>query len=101
MTSTSAPAPAPASRPAPSRVNALQDATLLIIVLLVGVMAGAASSTPAHASPTPPTPADTADWFGWANAVISELIPTASLIEIARRRRRHNGANVRYPMVLL
>jgi hypothetical protein len=97
MTST----PAPASRPTPSRVNALQDATLLIIVLLVGVMAGAASFNHVHDFTIDHSPADTADWFGWANAVISELIPTASLIEIARRRRRHTGANVRYPMVLL
>ncbi|GAB1643856.1 DUF2637 domain-containing protein [Krasilnikovia sp. MM14-A1259] len=93
--------PKPASRPASSRVNALQDVTLLIIVLLVGVMAGAASFNHVHDFTIDHSPTGTADWFGWANAVISELIPTASLIEIARRRRRNPDASVGYPMVLL
>jgi hypothetical protein len=45
------------------------------------------------------SPNRTADWFGWANAVITELIPTAALIIIARRRR--TGASIGYPMFLL
>jgi hypothetical protein len=89
------------TRPALSRVDQLQDATLLLIVLLVGFMAGAASFNHVHDFTIDHSPAGTADWFGWANAVISELIPTASLIEIARRRRSNRDASVRYPMVLL
>src|SRR4029450_13324819 len=38
-------------------------------------------------------------WFGWPNAVITELIPTAALIVIARRRR--TGTPIGYPMLLL
>jgi hypothetical protein len=68
-------------------------------VLLVGLMARAASFTHVHDWTLTNSPAGTPDWFGWANAVISELIPTASLIEIGRRRRKQ--ASARYPMVLL
>jgi hypothetical protein len=100
--------PAPVStrdttqNPTPARVERLQDGTLLLIVLLVGLMAGAASFNHVHDWTLANSPDGTADWFGWANAVISELIPTASLIEIGRRRRRHrNRAKIGYPMVLL
>jgi hypothetical protein len=89
-------------QPTPTRVERLQDGTLLLIVLLVGLMAGAASFNHVHDWTLDNSPDRTADWFGWANAVISELIPTASLIEIGRRRRRHtNRAKIGYPMVLL
>ncbi|OJF10394.1 hypothetical protein [Couchioplanes caeruleus] len=88
-------------RPALTRVDRLRDGILLIIVLLTGAMAGAASFHHVHDFTITNSPAGTADWFGWANAVISELIPTASLIEIGRRRRHHPQASVRYPMGLL
>jgi hypothetical protein len=88
--------------PTPTRVERLQDGTLLLIVLLVGLMAGAASFNHVHDWTLDNSPNGTADWFGWANAVISELIPTASLIEIGRRRRRTpRHAKIGYPMVLL
>jgi hypothetical protein len=74
---------------------------LVLIVLLVGLMAGAASFHHVHDWTLANSPAGTKGWFGWANAVISELIPTASLIEIGRRRRRHPAAKVGYPMFLL
>ena len=45
------------------------------------------------------SPDGTAGWFGWANAVITELIPTAALIIIAQRRKKH--APITYPMFLL
>jgi hypothetical protein len=77
-----------------------QSGVLVAIVLLVGLMAGAASFTHVHDWTLTNSPPGTPDWFGWANAVISELIPTASLIEIGRRRR-HSASSVRYPMVLL
>ena len=77
----------------------LQDATLVCIVLLVGAMAGAASFTHVHDWTMHNSPDGTGDWFGWANAVITELIPTAALIVIARRRK--NRAPIGYPMFLL
>jgi hypothetical protein len=85
----------------PTRVDRMQDGVLLVIVLLVGVMAGAASFNHVHDFTIANSPDGTADWFGWANAVISELIPTAALIEIGRRRRKNPATKVGYPMVLL
>jgi hypothetical protein len=97
-------APAPATDPKPRKrftVDAAQNGILIVIVLLVGFMAGAASFNHVHDWTLDHSPADTPDWFGWANAVITELIPTASLIEIGRRRRKNHTAKVGYPMFLL
>jgi hypothetical protein len=44
-------------------------------------------------------PHGTADWFGWANAVASELMPTCALLEIRRKRRA--GGSITYPVLLL
>ncbi len=82
-----------------SKADRAQDGVLLLIVLLVGTMAGAASFTHVHDWTLANSPAGTPDWFGWANSVISELIPVAALIEIGRRRRKN--ASFGYPMVLL
>jgi hypothetical protein len=79
--------------------NTLTDLFLVAIVLSVGLMAGAASFNHVHDWTMHNSPPRTAGWFGWANAVITELIPTATLIIIARRRR--TGGSIRYPMFLL
>ncbi len=96
---TATPMPTPDTIDRPTRVDRMQDGVLLVIVLLVGIMAGAASFNHVHDFTIANSPDGTADWFGWANAVISELIPTAALIEIGRRRR--NRAPIGYPMFLL
>jgi hypothetical protein len=83
----------------PARAQRLTDGVLILIVLLVGAMAGAASFTHVHDWTIENSPAGTGDWFGWANAVITELIPIASLIVIARRRA--TGTPIGYPMFLL
>jgi hypothetical protein len=44
-------------------------------------------------------PAGTGSWFGWANAVITELVPAAAGIEFRRRRRTRRP--VTYPMAVL
>ncbi|MGW4942960.1 DUF2637 domain-containing protein [Actinoplanes sp. NPDC004185] len=98
---TTTPVPGTDTQSKPARADRLQDGVLLLIVLLVGVMAGAASFTHVHDWTLAHSPAATPDWFGWANSVISELIPMAALIEIGRRRRRSTTASVRYPMSLL
>ncbi len=85
----------------PDRAEQVQALVQVLIVVAVGLMAGAASFHHVHDFTMRHSPAGTADWFGWANAVISELIPTAALIEVGRRRRRDPQAAVRYPMVLL
>ncbi|MFE0152837.1 hypothetical protein ACFWY5_37235 [Nonomuraea sp. NPDC059007] len=82
-----------------SKSNRLEDAIQLIILLLVGLMAGAASFTHVHEWTMANSPAGTGEWFGWANAVISELTPTASGLEV--RRRKRNGQPIAYPMAVL
>ncbi|MGC4782020.1 hypothetical protein ACLQ3A_10275 [Micromonospora zamorensis] len=85
--------------PKSPRTARLQDGVLVLIVLLVGAMAGAASFNHVHDWTISNSPTGTADWFGWANAVITELIPIAAMIVIIRRRK--TGGPIGYPMFLL
>jgi hypothetical protein len=89
----------PTSAESTKFVERLTDGLLVAIVLSVGLMAGAASFNHVHDWTMNNSPTHTAGWFGWANAVITELMPTAALIFIARRRR--HGGRIRYPMFLL
>ncbi len=79
----------------------LEGVALVLILLAVGGMAGAASFTHVKDWTMAHAPAGTGDWFGWSNAVISELMPAAALLVIRRRRRRDPRASVFYPLVLL
>jgi hypothetical protein len=76
-----------------------ESAIQIGILLLIGTMAGAASFTHVHDWTMANSPTGTGDWFGWANAVISELTPTAAGLEIRRRKRTHQST--RYPMAVL
>src|SRR5579871_4336408 len=71
----------------------------VLILIFIASMAGAASFTHVHDWTMHNAPKGTGSWFGWANAVISELTPTAAGLEIRRRKRTH--ASVRYPMAIL
>lgn len=82
-----------------TRHERIESVVQVIILLLVGSMAGAASFTHVHDWTMTNSPTGTGDWFGWANAVISELTPAAAGLEI-RRRKRHNQ-HVGYPMAVL
>ena len=82
-----------------TRPDRTETTVQVLILLLVAAMAGAASFTHVHDWTMRNAPAGTASWFGWANAIISELTPTAAGIEIRRRKRR--GQPVRYPMTVL
>ena len=77
----------------------IEGALLGAILLTVGGFAGAASFTHVKDWTMANSPAGTGEWFGWANAVISELIPMAALLVI--RQRRRTGGSVGYPMFLL
>ncbi|WFE51457.1 hypothetical protein [Micromonospora sp. WMMD1155] len=77
----------------------LEGLVLVLILIAVGGSAGAASFTHVHDWTMANSPDNTPGWFGWANAVISELVPIAALLTI--RRRRRTGAPIGYPMVLL
>jgi hypothetical protein len=77
----------------------VEGVLLVAILLIVGGFAGAASFTHVKDWTMANSPAGTGEWFGWANAVISELIPMAALLVI--RQRRRTGGSVGYPMFLL
>ena len=78
-------APAPAERWSLARSSSRPSAA----------SAGRASFTHVHDWTMRHSPAGTPDWFGWANAVIIELIPVAAFLAIRRRRRA--GAPIGYP----
>src|SRR5215470_11029837 len=82
-----------------NRSARMENAVQILIVLIIGGMAGAASFTHVHDWTMHNSPPGTGGWFGWANAIISELTPTAAGLEI-RRRRRHNRP-VAYPMTVV
>ena len=71
----------------------------VLILLIIAAMAGAASFTHVHDWTMHNAPPGTGSWFGWANAIISELTPTAAGIEIRRRKRTHQP--IAYPMAIL
>jgi hypothetical protein len=70
------------------------------IMLAVAGMAGAASFTHVHDWTMHNSPPGTGDWFGWANAMVSELIPLAAGLEMRRRRRNHTPTGI-YPIALI
>ncbi|MEV4462115.1 hypothetical protein AB0J51_00675 [Micromonospora echinofusca] len=79
----------------------LEGIALVVILLAVGGMAGAASFTHVKDWTMIHAPAGTHEWFGWSNAVISELTPAAALLVIRRRRRLDPNASVVYPLSIL
>ncbi|MEW2376782.1 hypothetical protein AB0883_11850 [Micromonospora sp. NPDC047812] len=77
----------------------IEGVVLVLILLTVAGFAGAASFTHVKDWTLANSPNGTGEWFGWANAVISELVPIACLLTIRRRRRL--GAPIGYPLFLL
>jgi len=71
----------------------------VLILITVAGMAGAGSFTHVHDWTMRNVPSGTGSWLGWANAVITELVPAAAGIEIRRRKRQHRP--VTYPMTIL
>ncbi|GII25344.1 hypothetical protein [Planosporangium mesophilum] len=84
-------------RPAGDRAEGVVQ---VVILLAVAGMAGAASFTHVHDWTMHNSPAHTGDWFGWANAMVSELIPLAAGLEVRRRRRKHLPVGA-YPIALI
>ncbi|MEU4714084.1 hypothetical protein AB0F73_10610 [Micromonospora purpureochromogenes] len=82
-----------------NRGTRVEGVVLVLILLTVAGFAGGASFTHVKDWTLANSPAGTGEWFGWANAVISELVPIASLLTIRRRRRA--GAPIVYPLALL
>jgi hypothetical protein len=86
-------------RAVPARAGRFEGVLLVVILLVVAGFAGAASFTHVKDWTMQNSPAGTGEWFGWANAVISELVPVAALLTI--RRRKRIGAPIGYPVFLL
>ena len=82
-----------------SRTGRTETIAQVLILLLIAGMAGAASFTHVHDWTMRNAPPGTGSWFGWANAVISDLTPTAAGIDIRRRKRHHQP--IGYPMTVL
>jgi hypothetical protein len=89
-----------ATTPKPTIGRKGESAVQAVIMLAVAAMAGAASFTHVHDWTMHNSPAGTGDWFGWANAMVSELIPLAAGME-ARRRIRRCGTAGAYPITLI
>ncbi|MBQ1051690.1 hypothetical protein KBX50_24885 [Micromonospora sp. C51] len=85
--------------PQPTTGTRIEGLVLVLILLTVAGFAGAASFTHVKDWTLANSPTGTGEWFGWANAVISELVPIACLLTI--RRRRRVGAPIGYPLFLL
>jgi hypothetical protein len=81
------------------RAGRVEGVVQAVIMAGIGVMAGAASFTHMHDWTMHNAPTGTGDWFGWANAVASELTPTVAVLDIRRRRRA--GKAITYPTVVL
>lgn len=82
-----------------TRTERVEGWLLIAVLLVVGGFAGAASFTHVKDWTMANSPEGMGEWFGWANAVISELIPMAALLTIRQRRRK--GGPIGYPMFLL
>lgn len=82
-----------------TRPQKIEGLVLVTILVTVGGLAGLASFTHVKDWTLDNSPAGTGQWFGWANAAISELIPMAALLTI--RRRKRTGQPIGYPMFLL
>jgi hypothetical protein len=82
-----------------TRTGRTETIAQVLILLLIAGMAGAASFTHVHDWTMRNAPPGTGSWFGWANAVVSDLTPTAAGIDIRRRKRHHQP--IGYPMGVL
>ncbi|GIF68760.1 hypothetical protein Ais01nite_67950 [Asanoa ishikariensis] len=83
----------------PTATIRLEGVALVAILLTVAAFAGAASFTHVKDWTLANSPPGTGAWYGWANAVISELLPTAAALDI--RRRRRTGQPIVYPVCVV
>ncbi|NES29879.1 hypothetical protein GCE86_24740 [Micromonospora terminaliae] len=79
--------------------DGLEAVALVLILLVVAGTAGWASFSHVHDWTMRHVPDGTPDAFGWANAVLSDLVPVACLLDIRRRRRRQEP--IGYPVFLM
>jgi hypothetical protein len=83
-----------------SNGDRFEGVALVLILLGIGGVSAAASFTHIHDWTMANSPAGTGDWFGWANAVVSDLVPLGVGLEV-RRRRRHKLRIGAYPITII
>ncbi|MFJ8691033.1 coiled-coil domain-containing protein [Micromonospora wenchangensis] len=80
--------PAGADVPVGSRADKVEDTVKLVILVAIMLAALAASFTHMKDWTLHWMPHDTPQWFGWANAVISELLPLVATLSLRKRLRQ-------------
>lgn len=70
------------------RTDKVEDTIKLIILAAIMLAALAASFTHMKQWTMTWLPAGTPEWFGWANAIISELVPLAATLSLRKRLRQ-------------
>ena len=88
------------STPKPSAADRIEGVLLVLILLGIGAVSAAASFTHIHDWTMANSPTGTGDWFGWANAVVSDLVPLGVGLEVRRRRRHHLRIGA-YPITVI
>ena len=85
---------APAAPAAGGKSRAEKAEDWFVLGVLLGIMAVSlfASFTHMHDWTMKLMPKGTGDWFGWVNAVISELVPLVSTLKL--RKRIHDGGSL-------
>lgn len=84
----------------PTTAERFEGFLLVLILLGIGAVSAAASFTHIHDWTMDNSPDGTGDWFGWANAVVSDLVPLGVGLEV-RRRRRHRLPIGWYPITII
>lgn len=82
------------------KIDTLDGALGALILLAIGGMAAAATFTHVHDWTLANSPTGTPDWFGWANATITELLSLGVLFQVRRRKRRGQHVGI-YPWFLI
>ncbi|WP_420118130.1 hypothetical protein [Micromonospora sp.] len=80
--------PTGAEMPVGSRADKVEDTVKLVILIAIMLAALAASFTHMKDWTLHWMPHDTPQWFGWANAVISELLPLVATLSLRKRLRQ-------------
>ena len=74
--------------PPNNRADKVEDTIKLVILAAIMLAALAASFTHMKEWTMTWLPANTPQWFGWANAIISELVPLAATLSLRKRLRQ-------------
>ncbi|SCL45514.1 hypothetical protein GA0070608_0006 [Micromonospora peucetia] len=86
--------------PVDSRADKVEDTVKLVVLIAIMLAALAASFTHMKDWTLHWMPEHTPEWFGWANAVISELVPLVATLSL-RKRLRQGKSLWSYALVIL